>query len=73
MKKLLGILGIILLVAIAAGTAGLLRQQRQMRNCLIRLHVEAASDDVRDQSLKLEVRDRILSCTGELLEGVVSG
>lgn len=70
MKKLLGILGIILLVAIAAGTAGLLRQQRQMRNCLIRLHVEAASDDVRDQSLKLEVRDAVMEVLAETMENV---
>ncbi len=33
----------------------------------VRLHIRAASDDERDQSIKLAVRDKMLSCYGDIM------
>ena len=37
---------------------------------VVRLHVLAHSDEEEDQALKLVVRDRVLACSADLLEGV---
>jgi stage II sporulation protein R len=50
--------------------AGLRREQTDLSEKLIRLHVVANSDSEADQALKLKVRDGILKEVGRLLEGV---
>jgi len=50
--------------------AGLVRQQRQLADRLIRLHVVANSDSAEDQTLKLTVRDAVQLELGPLLDGV---
>jgi stage II sporulation protein R len=53
----------------AAG-AGLSKEQSDLSEKLIRLHVVANSDSDADQALKLKVRDKILSDIDLLLKGV---
>ncbi len=50
--------------------AGLRREQTDLSEKLIRLHVVANSDSEADQALKLEVRDAVMKEAGRLLEGV---
>ena len=45
------------------------REQTDLANRMIRLHVVANSDNPADQALKLKVRDRILATAGVYLEG----
>lgn len=63
-------LALLLGVAVAA-LAGvwLDGQQSALADKVIRLHVIAHSDSPEDQALKLQVRDRILAESGELLSG----
>ena len=63
-------LALLLGVAVAA-LAGvwLDGQQSALSDQVIRLHVIAHSDSPEDQALKLQVRDRILAESGELLSG----
>ncbi len=62
--------GLLFLLALLLQTGGAaLRTQDALSDKLIRLHVLAHSDAPADQSLKLQVRDRILSETGPLLAG----
>ena len=56
-------------VSILAG-AGLMREQRQLSDRLIRLHVVANSDSGEDQALKLTVRDNVQAYLKPLLDGV---
>lgn len=58
MKKLLIF---ILLIGLFAWGSDLLRDRDTLGNELIRLHVVAESDSERDQAVKLQVRDAILS------------
>ena len=44
-------------------------EQAALADKVLRLHVIANSDTQADQALKLEVRDRILTEAGDLLEG----
>jgi stage II sporulation protein R len=46
------------------------REQRQLADDVLRLHVLANSDSDADQALKLEVRDRILAESESILAGV---
>lgn len=48
----------------------LTNEQKELSDKLIRLHVVANSDSETDQSLKLDVRDRILDDLTEILDGV---
>lgn len=48
------------------------REQRNLADQVVRLHVLANSDDPADQALKLEVRDAVLEEAEPLLEGVSS-
>ena len=66
-------LALLLGVAVAA-LAGvwLDGQQSALADKVIRLHVIAHSDSPEDQALKLQVRDRILAESGELLSGGAS-
>lgn len=41
----------------------------ELRNNVLRLHIIANSDSAEDQALKLKIRDRILSESGNLFEG----
>lgn len=62
---------ILILAALAALTASvfvlLQRQQAELSEKLIRLHVVANSDSEEDQALKLQVRDAVLAVTEPLL------
>ena len=61
--------GLLFLLALLLNTGGLaLRAQENLSEKVIRLHVLANSDAPADQSLKLQVRDRILQEAAPLLE-----
>lgn len=66
-------LGLLLVLAVffALGTA-LERQQQDISNRILRLHVVANSDSGEDQTLKLKVRDAVLEEADILLEGAES-
>ena len=69
MKKtvtLLVCLGMILLVLGLLPVHG----EEEIYDEVVRLHVLAHSDEEEDQALKLVVRDRVLACSADLLEGV---
>ena len=52
--------------------AGLRKEQTDLSEKLIRLHVVANSDSDEDQALKLKVRDGILNDAAAILDGVTS-
>ncbi len=52
--------------------AGLRKEQTDLSEKLIRLHVVANSDSDEDQALKLKVRDGILNDVAAILDGVTS-
>ena len=52
--------------------AGLRKEQTDLSEKLIRLHVVANSDSDEDQALKLKVRDGILNDVAEILDGVTA-
>ena len=52
--------------------AAMAKEQGDLSDQLIRLHIVANSDSDEDQSLKLKVRDRILAEITPLLEGVTN-
>ena len=59
--------------AIAAAliwTAGVVKDKMDLRQNLIRLHVVAASDSDRDQTLKLQVRDAVINSLQEHLQNL---
>lgn len=58
---------IALIITVACGFA-LDKEQRELSDKMIRLHVIANSDGADDQDLKLEVRDRVLDKLEPLLE-----
>jgi stage II sporulation protein R len=60
-------LGIGLALALVWGTTALHRQQA-LADRVVRLHILANSDSEEDQTLKLQVRDRILDRATEILE-----
>lgn len=60
-------LGIGLAAALVWGTASLHRQQA-LADRVVRLHILANSDSEEDQTLKLQVRDRLLDRATEILE-----
>ena len=60
-------LAVTVLAGIGAGAA---REQTELSDKLIRLHVVANSDSDADQALKLAVRDRILASLTGILDGV---
>ena len=60
--------GLLFLLALFLNSGGVaLRAQATLSEKIIRLHVLANSDSPLDQSLKLRVRDRILTETAPLL------
>ncbi len=61
------IIGLILSVIVGSYTA-FARECGQIRESVLRLHILANSDSEEDQTLKLQVRDRILRETGALFE-----
>jgi stage II sporulation protein R len=61
-------LALVIALLITVPVCALTAQQSELENKLIRLHVVANSDSTEDQSLKLQVRDRVL----EEMEGVLS-
>lgn len=62
---------LILAVIFAFGTA-LERQQQEISNSMIRLHVKANSDSQQDQAVKLLVRDAVLAAAEPILIDVDS-
>ena len=64
---------LLFLLALLLQTGGAaLRTQEALSDKIIRLHILARSDAPADQSLKLQVRDRVLQETAPLLSGVRS-
>ena len=61
-----------LCVSLCAGTWAQ-GQQAALSRELVRLHVVAVSDDVREQAVKLEVRDAVLAYLEPRLDGVEDG
>lgn len=76
MWKLFQATGIALLVTVAfhvtTGMWNFAADCEDIRENVLRLHVLANSDEVQDQTLKLQVRDRILSECGALFEQLQS-
>ena len=69
MKRRVWEAGLLFLLALFLQTGGAaLRTQEALSDKIIRLRVVAHSDAPADQSLKLQVRDRILQETAPLLE-----
>ncbi len=66
--KKLSILGLILAFAVLCAGNYLNREQRQLSEKLIRLHVVANSDSESDQALKLEVRDVVLEKVAKIID-----
>lgn len=66
--KKLSILGLILAFAVLCAGNYLNREQRQLSEKLIRLHVVANSDSESDQALKLEVRDAVLEKVAKIID-----
>jgi len=60
-----------LLIAFVAGNVSFLAGCKNVRDNVLRLHVIANSDSNADQSLKLQVRDAVLSQGAELFDGSV--
>ena len=60
------------IVVTLLGGIWLQEEQKELADCVIRLHVIANSDCAEDQRLKLEVRDRILEEAQAVYEGCVS-
>lgn len=58
-----------IIAAVMASTVRFENTCQQVRQNVLRLHVIANSDTDFDQTLKLKVRDRILSLGGELFDG----
>ena len=72
MKKSICIteMGLLMLLALVFSlSTGLERQQQRISDSLVRLHVVAASDQKEDQDIKLQVRDRVLVQSQEILAG----
>lgn len=65
MKKLLIL---ILLIAVVVWGSGIVRDRETLRSDLIRLHVVGESNSEEDQSVKLQVRDAILSYLESAME-----
>lgn len=66
MKKLLKLAAFLLLVSLSLRCFGLLRDKATLSHGLVRLHVVGASDSLEDQTVKLRVRDAVLSCVRSL-------
>ncbi len=66
-----GALALLLTLTLCWGATALLpvHGEGEIYDAVVRLHVVANSDDARDQALKLEVRDAVLSLTSERLRG----
>lgn len=56
-----------LAAVVVIGSFFLMREQRQLSDKMIRLHVVANSDTEEDQTVKLKVRDAVLDQTNEIL------
>ena len=52
------------------GILGIFRDQKQLQENLLRLHVVANSDSEEDQAIKLEVRDGVLNLLESAMEGL---
>ena len=69
MKKIMKWIGLgVFLWAMMMGY-GLLRDNEQIKDQIVRLHVVANSDGAEDQSVKLQVRDAVVAHLNEALQG----
>ena len=69
MKKIMKWIGLgVFLWAMMMGY-GLLRDNEQIKDQIVRLHVVANSDSAEDQSVKLQVRDAVVAHLNEALQG----
>ena len=66
-KRIFSLVALILAALVLTGGTLLQRQQMQLAEKLVRLHVVANSDSDRDQQIKLRVRDAVLQETEMLL------
>lgn len=71
-KYLLEISFLILLTLLFAWGTALERQQQQIADSMLRLHVVGASNSERDQEIKLQVRDAILTVTEPYFQSISS-
>ena len=60
---------LVVLMAFGLFSAQSLLEQRTLAEKTVRLHVVAASDDAREQAVKLEVRDAVLAYLEPRLDG----
>ncbi len=69
MKKRNGLLGTVLILLAATLMLAAIPTEAEaaIYEDTVRLHIRAASDDEKDQQIKLEIRDRVLSEYGEAL------
>lgn len=70
MRKAWKRLGICLLAAVMVWVGALIQDRQTLRNELVRLHVVAASDSAEDQSIKLQVKDAVVSSLKANLENL---
>ncbi|HIS69671.1 MAG TPA: stage II sporulation protein R [Candidatus Gallacutalibacter stercoravium] len=61
-----------LILSMLLTITGFSGQCEDISNRVLRLHVLANSDSQEDQALKLQVRDKVLACSGDLLEETAS-
>ncbi len=58
--------------ALLLGILGISREQKQLQENLLRLHVVANSDSGEDQAVKLKVRDGVLNLLDSAMEGLTT-
>ena len=72
MKKLLKLILIVLLISSVLGGLGLLKDGQALKEKLIRMHIIANSDSEKDQNVKLQVKDAIVSYLQPIMEKLPS-
>ncbi len=70
MKKAFRLIRILVLAVCVVFTATVFSDRAALREGVVRLHVVAASDSARDQQIKLQVRDAVLTFLQQELQGV---
>ena len=69
MKKFILFLVCVVLIVTFAGSMGVITEFSQKKKDMIRLHVVGASNSEADQAVKLLVRDAVIDCVAEELNG----
>ncbi len=68
MRKTIKRVAILAIAVLLVFTVTLLKDRKTLKNELVRLHVVAASNDARDQEIKLSVRDAVVASLQEALK-----